>query len=165
MENEGQKTSETIDERIYAFLLASKTVVSGKDLDEKSRPTEKACGSTKTSSDQIHCYVYPRWLLVVGDLGARIGLPHIPDPRLARLEAPYDCNNGVGGWIYCKWSLQIQEMSINCTFYLQKVVDRLPISMGTTATGTTAIKVPIKGRMHPIKDQVAEYRLPREQRC
>nr|GEZ49605.1 putative ribonuclease H-like domain-containing protein [Tanacetum cinerariifolium] len=80
------------------------------------------------------------------DLGARIGLPHIPDPRLARLEAPYDCNNGVGGWI--------QEMSINCTFYLQKVVDRLPISMGTTTAGTTAIKVPIKGRVHPIKDQV-----------
>ncbi|GJX55368.1 RNA-directed DNA polymerase, eukaryota, reverse transcriptase zinc-binding domain protein [Tanacetum coccineum] len=125
MENQGQKTSETIDERIYAFLLASKTVVA------------------------ISCR----------DLGARIGLSHIPDPRLARLEAPYDCNNGVGGWIYCKWSLQIQEMSINCTFYLQKVVDRLPISIGTTVTGTTAVKVPIKGRVHPIKDQVAEYRL------
>ncbi|GJQ94341.1 zinc finger MYM-type protein 1-like protein [Tanacetum coccineum] len=33
------------------------------------------------------------------DLGARTGLPHIPDPRLARLETPYDCNNNVGGWV------------------------------------------------------------------
>ncbi|GJS18934.1 hypothetical protein Tco_0413406 [Tanacetum coccineum] len=29
----------------------------------------------------------------------RIGVPHIPNPRLPRLEAPYDCNNGVGGWV------------------------------------------------------------------
>ncbi|GJW37954.1 hypothetical protein Tco_0060874, partial [Tanacetum coccineum] len=57
--------------------------------------------STWNSLDEQRCLTttYMEVAISCRDLGARTGLPHIPDPRLTQLEAPYDCNNGVGGWV------------------------------------------------------------------
>ncbi|GJW70998.1 putative reverse transcriptase domain-containing protein [Tanacetum coccineum] len=81
-------TWNSLDEQMYFCIyvpVQATTVLPS--LDEASNRLRRLI--TKDSVVAISCR----------DLGARTGLPHIPDPRLARLEAPYDCNNGVGGWV------------------------------------------------------------------